>query len=153
MLILRLGQTGDTTRDRRDTGRTMSQENVETVRAVFEVWNAEDMRTLNELYDPEVIVRPPEGWPEPGPFVGREAVMRQWKQLRETWNVDGVEMLTDFLDAGDRVAVRVNWHGAGSGPEANLEMTDVFTVRKGKVFYMECFWDHAEGPPRGHGAA
>jgi ketosteroid isomerase-like protein len=48
----------------------MSQENVETVRAVFEVWNAEDMRTLHELYDPEVIVRPPEGWPEPGSFRG-----------------------------------------------------------------------------------
>jgi hypothetical protein len=23
-------------------------------------------------------------------------------------------------------------------------MTDVFTVRKGRIFYLECFWDHAE---------
>jgi ketosteroid isomerase-like protein len=23
-------------------------------------------------------------------------------------------------------------------------MTDVFTVRKGRIFYLECFWDHSE---------
>ena len=58
----------------------MSQENVEIVRAAFEAWNAGDMDALRELYDPDVIVRTPEGWPEPGPFVGREAVMRQFEQ-------------------------------------------------------------------------
>ena len=42
------------------------------------------MDALRELYDPDVIVRMPEDWPEPGPFVGREAVMRQLEQLRET---------------------------------------------------------------------
>ena len=30
------------------------------------------------LLDPDVIWRQPEGWPEPGPDVGREAVMRQF---------------------------------------------------------------------------
>ena len=38
------------------------------------------------MYDPNVIVRATEDWPEPGPFVGREAVMRQGEQLRETWD-------------------------------------------------------------------
>ena len=37
---------------------------------------------------PTSIVRTPEDWPEPGPFVGREAVMRQFEQLRETWDAD-----------------------------------------------------------------
>ena len=63
----------------------MSQENVEVAKASFEAWNAGDMDALRELYHPDVIARPPEDWPEPGPFVGREAVMRQWEQLRETW--------------------------------------------------------------------
>ena len=36
------------------------------------------------------------------------------------------------------------WRGAGYGPEANLEVTAVYTVRKGKVLYQEFFWDHAE---------
>jgi ketosteroid isomerase-like protein len=66
----------------------MSQENVEVVRALFEAWNAAGMDALRELYDPDVIVRSAEGWPEPGPFVGREAVMRWYEQLRETWDAE-----------------------------------------------------------------
>ena len=90
----------------------MSQENVEIVRAVFEAWNAGDMDALRELYDPDVIMRTPEGWPEPGPFVGREAVMRQWEQHRETLDADAVEPISDFIDAADRVVVRyLAWRG------------------------------------------
>jgi ketosteroid isomerase-like protein len=122
----------------------MSQENVEIVRAIFDAWNAGDMDSIRELNDPAVIQRPPEGWPEPGPFMGREAVMRQLEQLRETWDTDLLEPLGDFVDAADRVVVRYRWSGTGSGPEWNPEMTGVFTVRKGKIVYQEFFWDHAE---------
>jgi ketosteroid isomerase-like protein len=55
----------------------MSQENVEVMRAAYEAWNAGDMDALRDMHDPTVIARFPEGWPESGPFVGREAVMRQ----------------------------------------------------------------------------
>jgi ketosteroid isomerase-like protein len=109
----------------------MSQENVEIVKAGFEAWNAGDMDAFRERYDPDVIVRTPEGWPEPGPYVGRDAFMRWCEQLRETWDADALELISDFTDAGDRVAVRFIWHGAGRGPEADLEMTGVYTVRKG----------------------
>ena len=105
----------------------MSEENVEIARSAFETWNAGDMDALRELYDPDVIVRAPEGWPEPGPFVGREAVMREFAQLRE-----------------DRVVVRSIWHGVGRGPQASMEWTVVYTMRNRRVFHLEFFWDHAE---------
>ena len=122
----------------------MSRENVEIVQAAYKAWNAGEVDAVRELYDPDAIMRPPENWPEPGPFVGREEVMREWEQLRETFDTDTWEWISDFIDTADRVAVRVIWRGAGSGPEANLEMTDLFTVRKGRIFGLECFWDHAE---------
>ena len=123
----------------------MSLENVEVVRAAFEAYNAGDMDGLRELYDPDVIVRrPPEGWPEPGPAVGREAVMRQFEQMREIWNADTLEPTSDFIDAGDRVVVRFIWRTVGHGPPPNMEFTSVYTVHKGKVLVMEFFWDHAE---------
>jgi ketosteroid isomerase-like protein len=122
----------------------MSQENVEVVKSAFEAWNAGNMDALRELQDPNVIQRPPNGWPEPGPFVGRDASMRQFEQLRETWDTDAFELISDFIDVGDRVAVRFIWHGAGHGPQANVEMTGVYTVRKGKLLAIENFWDHAE---------
>jgi ketosteroid isomerase-like protein len=102
------------------------------------------MDSLRELLDPDIIMRPPEGWPEPGPEVGREAVMLQWQQLRETWDADSLELISDFLHAGDRVAVRMIWHTGGRGPSADMEMTNVMTVRKGKIVYQEYFWDHRE---------
>ena len=121
----------------------MSQENVEIVRAMFEAYSAGDMDAFRELHDPDVIGRMPEGWPEPG-FVGREAVMRQFEQLRETFDATSVRPISDFIDAGDRVVVRLAYHGEGHGPEMNFEMTQVITVRKGRILYREYFWDHAE---------
>jgi ketosteroid isomerase-like protein len=117
---------------------------VEIVRALFEVWNAADMDAFRELYDPDVIVRTAEGWPEPGPYVGRDAVMREFERYRETWDDDTLVPISDFIDAGDRVAVRYIWRGAGHGPDLNMEVTLVFTMRKGRVVFQEFFWDHAE---------
>jgi ketosteroid isomerase-like protein len=122
----------------------MSQENVEIVRAVYEAWNAGDMAAFRDLYDPDVIMRPPAGWPEPGPFIGREAVMREWEHVREAWNADVVEPIGDFVDAADRVVVRHSWRVAGEGPAVNMEVTNVLMLRKGTIVYQEYFRDHAE---------
>jgi ketosteroid isomerase-like protein len=122
----------------------MSRENVEVIRAAFEAWNAGDMDAVRELYHPDVIVRSPESWREPGPFVGRDAVMREFDHLREAWDADAAEPISDFIDAADRVVVRFIWHGAGRGPDAGLEMTQVNTVREGKIWAIEYFWNHAE---------
>jgi ketosteroid isomerase-like protein len=121
----------------------MSQENVEVMQAAFAAWNAGDMDAMGELYDADIVVRAPEGWPEPGPFVGVEAVMRWLRQMRETWDSDVIETIS-LTDAGDRVVIRQRWRTVGRGPEANLEVTSVSTYRKGKVILVEFFWDHAE---------
>ena len=122
----------------------MSQENVEIARALFEAYNATDMDAFRELYDPDVIVRTVKDWPEPGPYIGREAVMRFSEQLRDTWDVSALVPISDFIDAGDRVAVRYIWRGGGHGPDLSMELTLVFTMRKGRIFYQEFFWDHAD---------
>jgi hypothetical protein len=70
--------------------------------------------------------------------------MRQFEQLRETWSADPAEPISDFMDAADRVAVRMIWHGIGQGPESTIEWTYVATLREGKVFGVEYFWDHAD---------
>ena len=70
--------------------------------------------------------------------------MRFMEQLRDTWDVETMEATSDFIDAADRVVVRVIWHGVGHGPQANMEFTDVITVRKGRIRGHEFFWDHAE---------
>jgi ketosteroid isomerase-like protein len=122
----------------------MSQENVELVRAVYDAWNAGDMDAFRELFHPDAMMRMAEGWPEPGPYFGRDAVMRECGQLREAWDADAQEVISDFIDVADHVVVRFIWRGAGYGPEANMEFTGLWTVRKGRVFFVEFSWNHAE---------
>ena len=120
----------------------MSQENVEVVKAAFDAWNAGDMDRLRDIYDPNIVLHMLRDWPEPGPYVGREAVMRQWEQIRETWDADFVEPIS-FVDVGDRVVVRQIWR-LGRGPDANIDLTIIVTLRQGRIASLEYFWDHAE---------
>jgi ketosteroid isomerase-like protein len=121
----------------------MSQENVEVVRASFEAWNARDMDAFRELYHPDAILRMASDWPEPGPYFGREAVMHEFAQLRETWDADANEVIS-VIDMADRVVVRFTWSGTVHGPEANVELTAVHTVRDGSILAAEYFRDYAE---------
>jgi ketosteroid isomerase-like protein len=123
----------------------MSQENVEIVRAAYDAWNVGDMDVLREFYEPSAIIVPRfEGWPEgTEPSVGRDAVIQLYEYARQTWDADSMEPIS-LTDAGDSVVVRTIWRGTGHGPDFNMEWTIVFTLRKGKIFLLEQFWDHAE---------
>jgi uncharacterized protein len=122
----------------------MSQENVEVVRASFEAWNAGDMDALRDLYHEDAVTRGLDNWPEAGPNVGREAVMRQYARMRESVDTDSVEVHAEPVDIRDRVAVRMSWRAIGRGPEVNMELTAVFTVRDRRIHGVDFFWDHAE---------
>jgi ketosteroid isomerase-like protein len=122
----------------------MSQENVEVVKSGFAAWNASDMEAVGELFAPDIVLRLPEGWPEPGPYVGREEAIRQFAQNRDVFDADSLEPVSDFVGVGDRVLVRLIWRGIGHGPESALEWTILCTVRRGSITSIEYFWDHAE---------
>jgi ketosteroid isomerase-like protein len=132
-----------TTKPRGRILRSVERENIETLRAAFAVWSAGDMEAVSEYYDPDAIPRPPPGWPEPGPFVGRDAVVRQLGEIRGTWNADEITV-GDVAAAGDRVAFQFRFRGVGRGPVAQMDATFVVTLRNGKIHYAEYFWDHAE---------
>jgi ketosteroid isomerase-like protein len=122
----------------------MSQENVEMARRAFDAFNAGDMDCLRDMYDPDVVTRHElEGWPETGPVVGRDAVMRLFAQLRETWDTATLEPVS-IIDAGDRVVARQIAHGVGRGPAFHAEFTTVSTLRNGRTFLIDFYWDHAE---------
>ena len=124
----------------------MSQENVEVLRAFFAAWNAGDMDAIRELLHPSVIMHAPTGWPEPGPEVGRDAVMRQFHRLRDAWDADSVEPIGDFIDAGDRVVMLAELpvRAQASGiPLAGLIAT-VSVLHEGKATSVHTYLDHAE---------
>src|SRR4051812_1632442 len=121
----------------------MSQENVEVVRASLEAWNEGDMDALRELYDPEVVLQPADGWHEPRPYVGRDAVMSLLARVREAWDADAAEPIS-VIEAGDRVVMTYIWRGMGGRAVMNMEQTVVCTLRERRVVRQEYFWGHAE---------
>ena len=123
----------------------MSEGNVAVVKATFDAWNADDMDAYRELLDPDVSMTSPANWPEPGPFRGREAVLGQYLRMRDAFDVDRAEPISDFAHAADRVVARLRWVTEGHGPRAvTPEVSCIYTVRHGKVTAFEFFWDHAE---------
>lgn len=122
----------------------MSHENVEVVRRAYEAYNSGDLVALRDGLHPEIVMHHLEGWPEPGPSVGPDEVMREYEQLREAWQRgDSVEH-GDLIEAGDRVLSRDVWRGSGTGPNAVMEFTSVYTFREGRVITVQRFWDHEE---------
>jgi ketosteroid isomerase-like protein len=122
----------------------VSRANEEVLRAYFTAWNAGDMEAVRESFTPDVVAVAPDGWPEPGPFVGRDVLMRQWNQMRETFDTDEITPIGDVTEVGDTVAVRFIWRGVGHGPDANLEATCLYTVSGERITRMKFFWDHAD---------
>ncbi len=122
----------------------MSLQNREVVRAYFAAWNAGDMDAVREFLSPDVVAIAPDGWPEPGPFVGRDVLMRQWNEMRETFDADHIMPIDDVMEVSDAVTVRLIWRGVGHGPDANLEATGVFTVRGERITRIDFFWSHSE---------
>lgn len=105
------------------------------------------MDRLRGFYDPEVVVRPLPDWPDGPPevAVGRDELMRVFTQIREPWAAtDVLEVVGDFVTAGDRVIVRYLWKAEGHGPPMKMAVTYVYTVRKGRILEIEMFWDHDE---------
>jgi ketosteroid isomerase-like protein len=60
------------------------------------------------------------------------------------WDADTLVPTSNFIDVGDRVVTRTRWDAVGQGPGINMEFTQVFTVRKGKIVGAAFFWNHAE---------
>ena len=92
-----------------------------------------DTPQAGSRYDPDIVVRPLPDWPEATPEIarGRDEVMRLFAQIREPWNAtDVLEVLGDFVTAGDRVIARYRWKAEGHGPPMSMELTYANTVRK-----------------------
>ena len=85
------------------------------VQAFVDTWNAGDMDAVRELLDPDVILMPVSDWPEPGPYMGREAAMGFYERVREAFDADTVELTGGFSQAADRVVFR--WSGTPGGTD------------------------------------
>jgi ketosteroid isomerase-like protein len=122
-----------------------SHENIEVVKRFYRLWEAADFDPMAELFDPQVAAYAPEGWPEPGPWHGREAVLRQVRAVRREFG-DQRFVIEEIAAHGDWVATRHRTFARGnrSGLEAEFRNSVAFRLGAGKIVEARFYWDHAQ---------
>ena len=123
----------------------MSQDNLDIVRRIYEVWGEEGSPVSSGLLDPEIEwVNPPEAV-EPGTRRGIEEFATAARTVADTFEEVGVE-IERLMDAGERVVVIATLRGRGRGSGADVERRQgyVWTIREGKAVRFEWFNDPAK---------
>jgi ketosteroid isomerase-like protein len=112
----------------------MSQENVELIVHAFRQFEAEDF-DLEERWHEDSRVTAPEGWPEPGPFEGREAIAAQFRRLAADVEEHRFTHEELVADRDDWVVISFIWEvrGAGSGAAVASKMAGAYRVTDGKI--------------------
>jgi ketosteroid isomerase-like protein len=123
----------------RDTFESVSSENIDLVRRTFELFNAGDFDSVADQFAPDGEVRPAPGFPEAGPFKGRDQIRRFYAGLREGWKPGARVILRELRETGDEVLVSFQWRGTGetSGIETASDWTAVVTIRDGQIVHAD----------------
>jgi ketosteroid isomerase-like protein len=137
----------------RDTGRAVSQENVDLVRRLYAELASEGSTqefeqrmsddALGRFLDPEIEWIPVTGsLLAVDSYHGFDGVRRFWGEFLSAWETYRVETLR-FDDAGDQVAVVVHIVGRTHELEVDETRSSLLTVRDGRVVRVESFADPA----------
>ena len=122
----------------------MSEENVKVIEEALAAWNRGDMDAVMSAMSHDIILDPLAGWPEEGEITGLEAVMERFRDIRDGFERDWVE-IREIRDLGKtRVLVECEWCSiplAGHGEALRLHAFDVFTLRDGRVIRMAYYPD------------
>ena len=123
----------------------MSQENVETVRAVLGLWGNGDFRPHPELFDPKMVLVLREGFPDAGTYSGREEVTGYMQVLLEPWERFTIEA-EEIVEAGDGVVAAVRQRGVGvtSGIDTDFRYFQAWSLAGGRVIRLENCRERAE---------
>jgi hypothetical protein len=123
----------------------MSQENVEFVLDHLRLYEANDWDEIAARTHPEIRGTAVRGWPEPGPFVGREANLAEAKRLLD-WGEIRITDINVVADEGDWVVITFRWggRGAGSGIETHLDLAVAIRLKDELVIEWHNRWNRDE---------
>ena len=125
----------------------MSQENVETIKRMYDVLAQPGREGILDFYDPEVVVLNAASSPDTAPYLGHEGLV-EWVRdvqagLGGTFRVEA----DDIIDVDESRAVvvgRVSGKGRVSGLPVEVSLTTVFTLRNGAIVRLQAYDTKAE---------
>jgi ketosteroid isomerase-like protein len=117
----------------------MSQENVEVLWSLNDAYRRSDWAALGASLDADIFIRTDPRWPE--------QCIAALALYRGLWESGGSDVrIEEVVDLGDRVLVRVgvNMRGQESGVEVGQPVSELATLREGRIIFIEYFFDHKE---------
>ena len=126
----------------------MSQENVEIVRRVTDVMDAEGFEAALPVFlkaaHSDVEWREDPAWPGSANYRGVEQVRQVILDRMDTLDFD--QQTEDLISVDDKVVALVRWRGRGkaSGAQGEISMAMVWTVREQTITSLEFYLDRAQ---------
>jgi ketosteroid isomerase-like protein len=129
----------------RDTGRAVSEENVEIALAASDAWNRGDREALLALWDEEAEFYPLRAQLEGESYSGHDGLMRFPAEMTQDFEEVRFE-IEETREAGEQVVGngRFRARGRASGVDINVPLGVINTVRRGKIVYLRFFSEPAE---------
>jgi ketosteroid isomerase-like protein len=121
---------------------SQSNDNVESLRPIYDAWGEGDWRAGPEVYGRRMVW----SWSDEFPDIhgvydnpdDSEHAMREWLSGWANWRCEAEE----FLTAGDKVVVLTRYVGTGRGGiELESPAAHVWTMRAGKASRLDVFRD------------
>ena len=119
----------------------MSQENIEVVKACYELFGKGDLEGILQYIDPEGEVIEPPKMPDAQTFHGQDgfiAAIGHWSGEFDDFQVE-IERLIDAADDTVIAFVRQVARGKQSGVPVKTRVGNVYTFRDGRILRWEMF--------------
>jgi len=122
----------------------MSEENIEVAAELARQFEQGDWARVGALFTDDATLQPPEGWPEAGPFFGRDTIVREFRRIHEIWRTNRAAV-AGLAEAEDRLVVQIDWsvEGATSGLPTQLTVFAAIRLDGRRISSYRAYWDRA----------
>jgi uncharacterized protein len=129
----------------RDTGRAMSEENVELVRRYYTAWNTGGLDAARAFWSDDFEWHDAPGMPDAGVYQGSDAVAAHFRDLTEVLGDMEVEV-EGLVSGGDEVFVRLRVHldAPRGGLLLDGPIFESVRIEHGKLSRIRLFLDEQE---------
>ena len=122
----------------------MSENDVQTIRDVYDAFGRGDVPAVMAIFTEDVKFHVPDNLPHGPGADGLEEVGQFFQRLGSTWDEFEIH-IEDFVDGGDKVFVRGRGGGKLQGTDASYGFVHVFHFREGKVPHFDEYIAQPEG--------
>jgi ketosteroid isomerase-like protein len=123
----------------------MAQDDAETIRRAYEVWNESGPAAVTErFYAEDAVYREAPGWPNAGVFEGRAAALERMRSLVDLLGPMEVT-IDDLIEVGDgRFVACTRMVGQGADAPYTQSFAVVHRLRDGLIVEADYYLDRAQ---------